>query len=160
MGYTPGQPVEATGITAAKRRRKAPQRLGLPLSELPSDILSKILINLVNDRRGLSVMLMSMVNHDLRWMVQMDLKVWHMLYQHWRGHLSTMGAGQEAQAPLTRMIRSPQGAILRLNPSVPRTLPNFQHKPPSLGCAPSFPRCVGERARHDSPACWQDAAAG
>lgn len=132
-GYVPGQPVPQT--VPVKRQRRSPKRRTVPWALLPDEALEKIVIHLANDRQGLSVMLLSMVNRNFRQEVQGNLKVWHMLYLHWRGHLSSQqeGEGPQARVPLTRMIRSPQGAILRLNPSVPRSVPNFRPKPPSLG---------------------------
>lgn len=132
LGYIPGQPV----TPPVKRQKKGgTRRKAGTWSLLPDEVLEKIILHLANDRQGLSVMLLSMVNRNLRQEVQGNSKVWHMLYLHWRGHLSSQqtGGAQEGQAPLTRMIRSPQGAILKLNPSVPRSLPNFRIKPPSLG---------------------------
>lgn len=130
-GYTPGHPVTET--TATKRRKRTARRTEKNFNHLPDDVLEKILMRLANERQGMSVILMSMVNRDMKERVLQNLKVWHMLYLHWRGHLSSGGAALSGQAQPTRMIRSPQGQILRLNPTVPRTLPNFQNKSPSLG---------------------------
>lgn len=130
-GYTPGEPTSPP----LKRLRKSSTKRAGEWVGLPDEILDKIVIYLASDREGLAVMLLSMVNNTFRQEVQGNLKAWHILYLHWRGHLSSLqpGNAQEGQARLTRMIRSPQGNILRLNPSVPRSLPNFQCKPPSIG---------------------------
>ena len=122
-----------TEMTATKRRKRTPRRTEKTFDHLPDEVLEKILLHLANERQGLSVILMSMVNRETKQRVLGNLKVWHILYLHWRGHLSSGGAVREGQSQLTRLIRSPQGHILRLNPTVPRTLPNFQSKPPSLG---------------------------
>lgn len=127
--YTPGAPIHQP----LKRQRKVSQKKTGPWTTIPDEILDKILMLLANDRQALSVMLMSMVNRNFRREVQGNLRVWHSLYLHWRGHISSLQTAQGGQVPLTRMIRSPQGQILKLNPSVPRSLPNFQCKPPSIG---------------------------
>ena len=133
--YTPGAQIGPT----LKRQRRAPARKTPAWAALPEEILENILTLLAKDREALAVMLLGMVNRHLREEVQGNLKVWHMLYLHWRGHLSSLQSGgsgtQEGQTPLTRMIRTPHGRILKLNPSVPRSLPNFQCKPPSIGYA-------------------------
>ena len=135
VGYIPGQPIPPT--VTVKRQRKSTRKKTVPWALLPDETLEKIVIHLANDRQGLSVMLLSMVNRNFRQEVQGNLKVWHMLYLHWRGHLSSQQQGmredQEGQVPLARIIRYPQGTTLKLNPSVPRSVPNFRPKPPSLG---------------------------
>ena len=131
LQYSPGAPVSAGD--RVKRRKKARQSLVQPWVGLQAEITDQIVMQLARDRQALPIMMLSMVNRTFRQEVQGNLKAWHMLYLHWRGHLSCSTNGINQQPPMSRLIRSPSGMIVKLNPSIPRTLPNFTNKPPSIG---------------------------
>lgn len=133
LGYVPGGP---DGSTTKKRQRTLKRRT--PWRELPPDAVDMIVMKLAKDRACLPIMLLSMVNRALRAEVQGNVKAWHMLYLHWRGHISSSqtATGDTRAPPLTvnRLYRAPMGrTVVKMNPTIPRTLPNFREKMPSLG---------------------------
>jgi|LauGreDrversion4_2_1035121.scaffolds.fasta_scaffold108555_2 hypothetical protein len=133
LGYVPGGP---DGSTAKKRQRTLKRRT--PWRDLPPDAVDLIVMNLAKDRACLSIMLLSMVSRPLRAEVQGNVKAWHMLYLHWRGHISSQTAPGDTRAPVflpvNRLYRGPMGrTVVKMTPTIPRTLPNFREKIPSLG---------------------------
>lgn len=86
---------------------------------LPFDALDKILEFMVASRSGLSIIKLSMVCRSLRQGVNENLSIWYQLYLHWRGPIH----------PPDRLITTPRG-VVRLRPTLPSTVPNFQTKTP------------------------------
>lgn len=103
------------------RCKKQPRNPGeyTPFRDIPFDVLDKILSFIVTSHSPLSVIKLSMVNRSFRQGVNENLQVWYRLYLQWRGPLQ----------PLERTIKSHRG-IVRLRPTVPSTVPNFQKKDP------------------------------
>jgi len=132
--YNPGAPVvEGTTTTATVTRRKGGKRKNAAnYASLPQEVFDKILGALVSDRRPLSVMLLSMVNREFRRAVDSNLKAWHQLYLLWRGHMlkpMPKSMGMEGE---TRTIVGKKGGLVRLVPTIPRSVPNFRDKHPPL----------------------------
>jgi guanylate kinase len=84
----------------------------------------KILEILAADRNALSIMRLSMVNRGWRETVENNLQIWHTLYRYWRGPIVPSEVSKTGLQDARRMVR--------LNPTTPRSLPNFRHKSPSI----------------------------
>jgi hypothetical protein len=95
---------------------------------LPSETEDKILTILAEDRSAVSIMRLSMVNRGWRETIQNNLQIWHSLYLHWRGPIAS-GCNTTTLAVQGGMS---QRRMVRLNPTTPRTLPNFRHKTPPI----------------------------
>ena len=135
LEYTPGAQVAAgnsAGMEEAQRKRMRSRRNKANKSwflNLPAETEDKILAILAADRSArYSILRLSMVNRGWRETIQNNLQIWHALYRHWRGPIvasdSIPAAMQTAGMSQRRMVR--------LNPTTPRTLPNFRQKPPSI----------------------------
>jgi hypothetical protein len=131
LQYTPGALI--SDADGGRKRRKTRRPPALPWVDLHSEITDQIVIQLARDREAFPIMMLSMVNRTFRREVQGNLKAWHMLYLHWRGHLSCSTNSASQQPPMSRLVRSPSGIVVKLNPSIPRSLPNFHNKTPSIG---------------------------
>jgi hypothetical protein len=134
LGYVPGG---SDDMVVRKRQRSLKRRT--PWKDLPTDAVDIIVMHLARDRASLPIMLLSMVNRAFRSEVQGNVKAWHMLYLHWRGHISSKGPQEDPRAPpltvnaLYRVPTGRTGVLVKMNPSIPRTLPNFRDKIPSIG---------------------------
>jgi hypothetical protein len=114
LSYAPGGRVE--GSRGSKRSRTV-----VAFHGLPSEVLDKILLCMVDSRSPLSVIKLSMVNRQFRREIAENLAVWHRLYLHWRGVIR----------PVSRLTQTPRGLVL-LRPTFPVSVPNFQVKVPPL----------------------------
>jgi hypothetical protein len=112
-GYVPGAPVRKT-----KRQRKSKERQH---TELPTELLEKILLHMADSQNTLSIIKLSMVNRHFRDTVNKNLQLWYRLYLEWRGPVENN----------TREYRTPRG-VVRLRPTVPISVPNFRIKAPPL----------------------------
>ena len=102
LTYTPGAPVASKKACSRKARA--------PLFLMP-EIWDKILEKIVGEQRnGASVILLSMVNRQLREQISGNWPLWYQLYRQWRGPLQ-----QRSQVNHRHLL-----------PSVPRTVPNFR----------------------------------
>jgi hypothetical protein len=91
---------------------------------LPAETEDKILEILAADRSCHAIMRLSMVNRGWRETIQNNLEVWHSLYRLWRGPIVPSEVSKTGTQDVRRMVR--------LNPTTPRSLPNFRHKSPSI----------------------------
>lgn len=132
--YTPGAQVglEETTTTVTTMRRKGGRRkTAANYASLPQEVFDKILGALVSDRKPLSVMLLSMVNHEFRRAVDSNLKAWHQLYLLWRGHMRAMSVAPGTEKLMSTIVGK-KGGLVRLVPTIPRSVPNFRDKHPPL----------------------------
>ena len=139
-GYTPGAPVTEQELRK-KKRPKVPQKTlackpsSAPSSKqsraaalqrlsgvIPDIMLGHVLEWLIKGRCQLSVILLSMVNHQLHRALQEDTKTWYRLYLTWRGPVHPTMPGP---------IKTARGMVT-LHPTIPRTLPNFRDLSPSI----------------------------
>lgn len=135
-GYIPGGPVasssEESGTASSRKRGKticiAPPKKSMVWRDLHRDIVDNIVLYMARNRQCMSVMMLSMVNKSFRMDIANNLKAWHMMYLHWRGHLSVKSDVTRDQ----RLFRNPPNLLVKLNPTFPRTLPNFRDKAPSI----------------------------
>jgi hypothetical protein len=96
---------------------------------LPAETEDRILAILTADRSCHAIMRLSMVNRGWRETIQNNLEVWHSLYRLWRGPI----VASDSLPKLTNGVGAmSQRRMVRLNPTTPRTLPNFRHKTPSI----------------------------
>lgn len=117
-GYIPGEPVAKRD---GKRCKKGTARSS-PFPDIPSDVLDKILACMLETQAGgLSAIKLSMVNRAFRQGVSDNLAIWYRLYLQWRGPIRNR----------TTDIRTPRG-VVRLQPTVPLSVPNFRIKSPPL----------------------------
>jgi hypothetical protein len=134
--YTPGAPVGLEGTTTttatAMRRRGGKRKTAANYASLPQEVFDKILGALVSDRKPLSVMLLSMVNREFRRAVDSNLKAWHQLYLLWRGHMLKPMPKSMGMEGVARTIVGKKGGLVRLVPTIPRSVPNFRDKHPPL----------------------------
>ena len=134
LEYTPGSKVaeESTAhsraLEEAQRKRMRTLRnkanRGSWFLSLPAETEDKILEILAADRNALSIMRLSMVNRGWRETVENNLQIWHTLYRYWRGPIVPSEVSKTGLQDARRMVR--------LNPTTPRSLPNFRHKSPSI----------------------------
>jgi len=120
LTYTPGAPVASKKACSRKGERA-------PLFLMP-EIWDKILEKIVGEQRnGGSVILLSMVNRQLREQISGNWPLWYQLYRQWRG-------------PLQQRSQVNHRSLL---PSVPRTVPNFRTLSLSIRYAqPWWEACV------------------
>jgi hypothetical protein len=100
----------------------------------PPDVAGKIAMYLAESRSGTSVMLLSMVNKTFRAEIAGNVELWYKLYLHWRGVPRT---------PSNGMMKA--RGYVDLNPTVPRTLPNFRMKNLQLSYVFPMLDCAGVR---------------
>lgn len=129
MGYIPGSQVHTKRCKTAGRSRKEKKPCGGTWKDPPVEIMDTIIMALAEDKwnrcqSSAGLMRMAMVNRTWRDAVQNNLKAWYLLYRHWRGPVTD-------QASEIAMQRG-KGMVVRLNPSIPRSLPNFKDKSPSV----------------------------
>lgn len=133
LEYTPGARVtESSALEEAQRKRMRSRRNRANKAwflNLPSETEDKILAILAEDRSAVSILRLSMVNHGWRETIQNNLQIWHTLYRHWRGPIVSSDANTTAAMQNGGMS---QRRMVRLNPTTPRTLPNFRHKTPPI----------------------------
>ena len=133
-GYIPGGPValsSSEGQGGRKRGRTVcivPPKKRMVWRDLHRDIVDNIVLHLARTRQCAAVMTLSMVNRSFRMDVANNLKAWHTMYLHWRGHLSVRTDVIREH----RLFRNPPNLLVKLNPTFPRTLPNFREKAPSI----------------------------
>jgi hypothetical protein len=113
ISYIPGSAVE-------KRVPKRPKTGRRPSPCLPSDVLHKILMIMVERHEALSVIKLSMVNRRFREDIADDLPVWYKLYLHWRGPVDRQ-----------RHFYTNRG-VVQTRPTFPLSVPNFRTKTPPL----------------------------
>ncbi len=113
LGYVPGSVVD-------KNPSKRPKTVRSPSPGLPSDVLHKILMIMVERREALSIIKLSMVNRRYREDIAADLPVWHKLYLHWRGPVDRQ-----------RQFYTNRG-VVQTRPTFPISVPNFRIKTPPL----------------------------
>jgi hypothetical protein len=137
LEYTPGSRVEATAAdsrameeTRRKRMRTIRNKANKSwFLNLPAETEDRILAILTADRSCHAIMRLSMVNRGWRETIQNNLEVWHSLYRLWRGPI----VASDSSSPRTQgVVAMSQRRMVRLNPTTPRTLPNFRHKTPSI----------------------------
>ncbi len=140
-GYIPGGPVAVStseGQGGRKRGRTVsivPPKKRMVWRDLHRDIVDNIVLHLARTRQCQAVMTLSMVNRSFRMDVANNLKAWHTMYLHWRGHLSAgsnMAQRIMRNPPNSNLIRNPPNLLVKLNPTFPRSLPNFRDKAPSI----------------------------
>jgi hypothetical protein len=127
MGYVPGAQVNAKRPRTLRAKKERTTQ-GRTWGDLPVEIIDNILMILAEDRSNrfwssMALMRMCMVNRSWRETVQNNLKAWYLLYRHWRGPVT------DKANELT--LQRGRGLVVRLNPTIPRSLPNFKDKLPS-----------------------------
>jgi hypothetical protein len=101
--------VETAG--SSKKKACTTKRRATGQVYLMPEIWDKILEKIVGEQRnGTSVILLSMVNRQLRAQISGNWPLWYQLYRQWRGPLQ-----QRSQVNHRHLL-----------PSVPRTVPNFR----------------------------------
>ena len=112
-------------VVSEKRRRtravNKPKGTGA-FCRLPTEVLDKIVDQLVNKKAAMSVILLGMVNKECHLSIRANTKAWFQLYLQWRGPLS---------APRTGPIRTAHGHVTWRH-ALPRHLPNFRDTSPSI----------------------------
>jgi hypothetical protein len=128
--YNPGSRVvsskEAKDVIkgpAKKKARRASRSEDKVFPGVPSDVLEKILLYMVDERASLSVVKLSMVSRVFRSEINANIKIWYKMYLHWRGPI--------VQRPRPT-IQGLRGGVVSLRPTIPYTVPNFKDKRPSL----------------------------
>ena len=112
LSYVPGQ--------KTSKPRRVPRTA--QWQELADETMHQILQLLLDGRKGLSIILLSMVNRQLRKQVQADVQIWYGLYLHWRGPIGR-----------PRTYGTNRGTV-SLRPTYPISLPNFRIKSPPISC--------------------------
>jgi hypothetical protein len=127
--YTPGAKVVNSTLPEKRQKRsktqnqkklKAKSNQNFTYSALPSDVLEKILLFMVEDHALLSVVKLSMVSKRMNQEISNNLVIWYKMYLHWRGPITNQ----------TRSISATRGGVVSLRPTIPRSLPNFRDKTP------------------------------
>lgn len=121
--YIPGSKVSDLMERPKKTRKQAPKKERARFPGCCTDVLDKILAIMVQNRDGLSVIKLSMVNRWFRAEISGNVGIWHQLYLHWRGPVRPKD---------TESLTRPAHQNRRLLPTFPRELPNFRHKTPPI----------------------------
>lgn len=127
--YTPGAKVMDPNSPPKKQKRsqtqnqkksktKSNQKYTCPA--LPSDVLEKILLFMVDDHALLSVVKLSMVSKRINQEISNNLSIWYKMYLYWRGPTTNQ----------TRTFSATRGGVVSLRPTLPRSVPNFRDKTP------------------------------
>lgn len=117
LGYTPGGPVKQPCVPAkTKTNTVIKRRKDRAALDLPSECILHIASHLVQAKQDLSVILMSMVNKQYWQTIGNDAQLWYNMYMHWRGPIT----------PSPQRVSMMGRGVVRLMPSIPRTLPNFR----------------------------------
>ena len=106
-----GGVAKAKTTTAGKGRRK-----NTAVLSLPSDCITKIAQALVASRNNHTVIILGMVNKQYHQVIAPDAALWYAMYMHWRG----------PPTPSRTVVSTGGRGMVRLLPSIPRTLPNFR----------------------------------